>query len=448
MESRFDVRPLVAALAVLCVPAGAAGQTAGTRDSGATPTTVPAAAAARYAKEVAWLADDAREGRGMESEGLAAAGRWIAEQFAAIGLEPAGDDGFRDLFVAHVTQSDPDNPHADPASLPKREVHAFNVVGRLPAGAPDRLPGVVVIGAHYDHLGMGGPGSLAPGVHEIHNGADDNASGTAALLEVARELSARRSELRRDVWFVAFSLEEEGLLGSSTFVKDPTGGLRDDDIYAMLNMDMVGRLRDDRLEVLGGESATEWKGIVEPLCAARALTCAVGGDGFGSSDQSSFYAAGIPVLHFFTGVHEDYHRPSDDADAIDAGGAMRVVDLVSAVALATADRDATLTYVEAKEKPGARRMAFKVRLGTIPDYAGPTDGSQGLLLAGVRPGSAADQGGLQRGDLVVKIDDHEIRGIEDYMAVLAEGEPGQTATVTVIRDGKPVELQVTFEGRD
>jgi len=426
---------LLAGLALVSTPAVATAQ----ESAGALSPAVE-----RYRADIAWLADDAREGRGMESEGLEAAGAWLVERFAEIGLEPAGEDGYRDPFTASVMAPDPEQPE-NPHAGQRRPVNGFNVVGRLPAGAGDPLPGVVVVGAHYDHLGMGGGGSLAIGETAIHNGADDNASGTAALLEVARELVARRDELRRDVWFVAFSLEEQGLLGSSTFAREPTGGLAMDDVVAMLNMDMVGRLEGGTLQVLGGESAAEWVEIVTPLCEADGLDCKVAGDGFGSSDQSSFYAAGIPVLHFFTGVHEDYHKPSDDAERIDAAGAVQVASLVSEVAIATADREAPLTYVEAKERPESQRMAFKVTLGVVPDYAGPSDGSKGLLLSGVRPDGPGGRAGLERGDLVVQMGETVIEDIQGYMSVLASTEPGTTLPITVVRDGERRTFSVTFD---
>ncbi|MCL7967334.1 MAG: M28 family peptidase [marine benthic group bacterium] len=397
----------------------------------------------QYQADVAWLADDAREGRGMQSEGLVESGEWLIDQFRAIGLEPAGEDGYRDPFVAQVMFPDPDQPD-NPHAGERRPVEAFNVVGRIEAGATQRLEGVIVVGAHYDHLGMGGEGSLEAGVVAIHNGADDNASGTAALLTVARDLVSRSDELRRDVWFVAFSLEEKGLLGSSTFVREPTGGLEVEEVYAMLNMDMVGRLTDDKLQVLGGGSAEEWDDIVAPLCEEARLECKIGGDGFGSSDQSSFFAAGVPVLHFFTGTHSEYHKSSDDADLINAEGGVRVATLVSDVAVATANRAEPLTYVEAKERQ-SQRMAFKVTLGIVPDYAGPSDGSPGLLLSGVRPEGPGGQAGLERGDIIVGMGDAEIATIEDYMKVLSTTEPGSTMPVTVVRNGERVVLEVSFE---
>jgi len=426
---------LCATLALISTPAAVTAQ----ESTGALSPAVE-----RYRADISWLAADEREGRGMESAGLEEAGAWLAERFAEIGLEPAGEDGFRDPFTASVMVPDPDQPD-NPHGGERRPVVGFNVVGRLPAGAKDHLPGAVVIGAHYDHLGMGGGGSLAAGETAVHNGADDNASGTAALLAVARELVSRRDELRRDVWFVAFSLEEQGLLGSSTFSREPTGGLSMDDVVAMLNMDMVGRLEGGTLQVLGGESATEWVEIVTPLCEADGLDCKVAGDGFGSSDQSSFYAAGIPVLHFFTGVHEDYHKPSDDAERIDAAGAVQVASLVSEVAIATADREAPLTYVEAKERPESQRMAFKVTLGVVPDYAGPSDGSKGLLLSGVRPDGPGGRAGLERGDLVVQMGETVIEDIQGYMSVLASTEPGTTLPITVVRDGERRTFSVTFD---
>lgn len=396
----------------------------------------------RYAAGVAWLADDARDGRGLGTEGLAEAGAWIAERFEAAGLQPGGSDGhgYRQPFPTSIP--DPANPHAEGTP-----VEAFNVVGRLHGTAPDPLPGVVVIGAHYDHLGRGGPGSLDPGSDAIHNGADDNASGTMALIEVARSLASDRDRLRRDVVFVAFSAEERGLIGSSMFVHAPPGGLRTADIVAMLNMDMVGRLGDDALQVLGGESADEWPDIVGPACEQRALECVVSGDGFGSSDHSSFFAADIPVLHFFTGAHSEYHRPTDDAELVDAAGAVRIVQLIVTVTEALTRREAPLSLVRSSEPPARQMLTGGARLGTIPDYAGPADGRPGLLLSAVRTDGPAERAGLRRGDLIVGIDDRVIGGIDDFMAVLSEATPGERATVKVERNGELMELEVIYGGQ-
>ncbi len=392
-------------------------------------------AAKRYSANVYWLADDARQGRGLGSEGLAKAGLWLEEQFKDIGLEPAGDDGgYRHVFGVPI--ADPSNPHAQ-----KGFVYAFNVMGRI--GGNGELEGVVLIGAHYDHLGFGGEGSLEPDSRAIHNGADDNASGAAALLEAARQLQERRGQLKRDVVVMAFSAEERGLVGASNIVRAPPDGLAMEDVIAMLNMDMVGRLRDERLSVLGGDSAEEWDDLVGPLCDRYGFECSIGGDGFGSSDQSAFFAADIPVLHFFTGTHSEYHKPSDDADLINAEGAVRVAWLVSDVAGSVANRPGELTLVKTSDGP-QRRMALKARLGTIPDYAGPSDGSPGLLLSDVRPDSPAEAAGLRRGDIIVQIGEMEIASVQDYMVVLSEANPGDTAPVVVVRGGERVEMEVTF----
>jgi len=405
----------------------------------ATAQVVPKEASERYTAEVTWLAADEREGRGIGSDGLSEAGAWIEARFMEIGLSPAGSSGFRQSF--DVSIPDASDPHSEGT-----RVTTFNVVGRLSAGSPSPLPGVIVIGAHFDHLGLGGQGSLDPDSHAIHNGADDNASGTIALIESARHLSTRRETLQRDVIFVAFSAEERGLVGSSAFVHAPPAGLRIDEITAMLNMDMIGRLEQGRLQVLGGDSAEEWKDVVAPLCERLALDCIIQGDGFGSSDHASFFAAGIPVLHFFTGAHSEYHRPSDDSELIDVEGAVRIVQLVAATVGELAARETALTLVESTQPAPTRMRMGGARLGTIPDYAGPADGSPGLLLSAVRSDSPAEQGGLQRGDLIVDIDGFEIRGVQDFMVVLSEATPGTRALVRVIRDGQALELEVTYGG--
>ncbi|MES1243278.1 MAG: M28 family peptidase, partial [Acidobacteriota bacterium] len=327
--------------------------------------------------------------------------------------------------------------------LVHRSEPAVNVVGVIRAGAPDRLPGAVLVGAHYDHIGLGGASSLSPDAHEPHNGADDNASGTAAVLEVGRLLAARRAELRRDVYLVAFSGEELGVLGSTAFTRHPPGNLRMEDLVAMLNMDMVGRLRGNALSVLGADSAEEWRDLVNPACGKAELACTLGGDGYGPSDQYPFYAAGVPVLHFFTGVHEDYHKATDDADKINAEGGVRVAALVAHLAEDLADRPARLAYRNLPAPmPRGDARSMGASLGTVPDYAG--DGRPGVLLSGVRAGSPAEVAGIRRGDLLVELAGTQIRDINDFMYVLRRAKPGETATAVVVRDGQRVPLDVTF----
>ncbi len=340
--------------------------------------------------------------------------------------------------------------HRHRASIAVELVHRFepavNVAGVIRAGAADakdRLPGAVLVGAHYDHIGLGGPSSLSPDAHEPHNGADDNASGTAAVLEVGRILTARRAELRRDVYLVAFSGEELGVLGSTAFTRHPPGNLKLSDLEAMLNMDMVGRLRGNALSVLGADSAEEWRDLVNPACQKAGLACTPSGDGYGPSDQYPFYAAGVPVLHFFTGAHEDYHKVSDDADKINADGGARIASLVADLAEELSGRSTRLTYKNMPAPmPKGDARSSGASLGTVPDYAG--DGRPGVLLSGVRAGSPAEAAGIQRGDLLVELAGAPIRDIHDFMYVLRRSKPGEKATVVVVRDGQRVSLDVTF----
>jgi len=327
--------------------------------------------------------------------------------------------------------------------LEQRHEPVANVVGVIRAGAAGKLPGAIVVGAHYDHIGLGGASSLSPDAREPHNGADDNASGTAALLEVGRLLAGRRDRLHRDVYLIAFSGEEMGVLGSTAFTRKPTAGLRMEDLVAMINMDMVGRLRGNALSVLGGESAAEWHEIVDPLCKSAGFACSLGGDGYGPSDQYPFYAAGVPVLHFFTGVHEDYHKPTDDADKINAEGGVRVAALVAELAEELSIRAERLAYKSLPAPaPSGDARSMGASLGTVPDYAG--DGRPGVLLSGVRAGSAAEQAGLQRGDLLVELGGTPIRDIHDFMYVLRRAKPGEKAAAVVLRGEERLSVEVTY----
>ncbi|MCZ6618842.1 MAG: M20/M25/M40 family metallo-hydrolase, partial [Gammaproteobacteria bacterium] len=327
--------------------------------------------------------------------------------------------------------------------LVEKTQRVSNIVGRISAGG-QRLPGAVLLGAHYDHLGFGPEGSFAPESHEPHNGADDNASGTAALLEVARLLAGRRDELERDVVFVAFTAEESGLLGSTQITREPPPGAAPEALLAMLNMDMVGRLRNNQVAVLGSDSAAEWNALVEPLCDELKIGCQLGGDGYGPSDQTPFYAAGVPVLHFFTGAHEDYHKPTDDVSGINAEGGARIAELVANLA-ANLTRVDALTYqqVEAPPPRGDVR-GYGASLGTIPDYTGAPDDQPGMVLAGIVAGGPADQAGLERGDRIVELAGHEVRDIYDLMYVLRDVKPGEAGTVVVQRGAQRLTRDVTF----
>jgi hypothetical protein len=327
---------------------------------------------------------------------------------------------------------------------------AFNVVGRLHAAGPAPAPGVVIVGAHYDHLGFGDHHSLAPGIRQPHVGADDNASGAATVLEVARALSARAGTLSRDVLFVTFSGEEEGVLGSTHFTRTPPAGLAISEVRAMINLDMVGRLRENRATILGAASATEWPALLAEVCAEARIECTPSTTGgFGPSDQMPFYAAGVPVAHFFTGSHRDYHKPSDTADRINAAGAAQIGVAVAALATRVAGRAEALTMQRLPgPPPEGDARSFNASLGTIPDYSGPPDGQAGVLLAGVRSGGAAEKAGLRRGDLLVRLGSHPIGSVEDLMYALNASRPGETVTAVLKREGREVRTDVTFqEGR-
>ena len=317
-----------------------------------------------------------------------------------------------------------------------------NVAGVIRAGG-QKLPGVIVIGAHIDHLGMGGgSNALDPKVHAVHNGADDNASGVAAILEVAAVLGKRKQELQRDVYIVAFSGEEEGDLGSAFFVKNPP---TKEPINGMINLDMVGRMRNNTLHVNGGDTAKEWRGLVEPACQNARVACTIGGSGYGPSDHMAFYIAGIPVLFFFTGNHLDYHTATDDADKINAAGGARVALIVGEVALATANRKDKLTFV----KTPAETMAGDVRrvgasLGTVPSYSEDPNQPPGVVLSDVMPDGAAAKAGLKGGDRIIQLGTVEIRNINDLMFVLQSAKPGTDVKVTFVRDGKHQTVTATY----
>ena len=311
---------------------------------------------------------------------------------------------------------------------------------RRRAGGAAEAAASSIIGAHYDHLGMGGPNALDP-VKAVHNGADDNASGVAALVEVARMLVADRAELDRDVYVVAFSAEEMGDLGSAYYVKHPPTPAR---VFAMLNMDMVGRMRADHLEVLGADSAPEWTAMVEPACKAAAVDCAIGGSGYGPSDHMSFYAAGSPVLFFTTGSHLDYHKATDDADKINAIGGSRVAWIAGRVA-EVVDGAEHLSY--RKIAPPPRGGDVRLRgssLGTIPSYGEDPSAPPGMLVSDVVPGGPAARAGLRGGDRIVDINGAEIRNVHDLMFVLQANKPGTRARVTFLRKGKRMTADAVF----
>ena len=397
----------------------------------------------------------------------------------------------------------------------RKNAPAANVVGVLEGSDPKLKDEVIVIGAHYDHLGRGGEGSLAPKEGEIHHGADDNASGTAGLLELARLFSQEREKVRRTIVFVAFGGEEEGLIGSSYYVEHPARPLAE--TVAMINMDMVGRLKDDALTIGGVGTSPQWRewikdanegykitinrealglgppkdsngdgatrgqgapqdsskqgtpqdpskqtpdatpsqktGDATPIVImgtngqtvatatpAAIFTLRLNEDGYGPSDQSSFYSKKIPVLFFFTGAHEDYHKPSDTADKINYEGEATVLQFVRDIVYDLQAADKRPDFTLAKAETNSRSTSFRVSLGTIPSYA---ESSDGLKLDGVREGSPAEKAGLKAGDKVVKLAGRDVRNVYDYTQALSEMKAGQEYEVVVVRDGQRLTLKIT-----
>jgi hypothetical protein len=324
----------------------------------------------------------------------------------------------------------------------RKSAPAANVVGVLEGSDAKLKSEAIVLGAHYDHLGRGGEGSLAGREGEVHHGADDNASGTAGLLELARLFAAERGKLRRTVVFIAFGGEEEGLIGSSHYVQSPALPL--EQTVAMLNMDMIGRLRNDALNVGGIGTATELRALVEELNTMgtpgfQRFALRLSEDGFGPSDHSSFYARRVPVLFFFTGSHEDYHKPSDTADRVNYEGEAHILQLVRDIVLRLQERDARPTYAVAKAEANTR-TTFRVSLGTVPSYGESTDG---LKLDAVREGSPAAAAGLKAGDKIVKLAGREIRNVYDYTQALSEMKAGQEYEVELLRDGRRLTVKIT-----
>jgi len=331
-----------------------------------------------------------------------------------------------------------------------------NVVGVLPGSDPQLSSEYVVIGAHYDHLGLGGPESLAANPEgQIHHGADDNASGTTGLLELARVLAAQRGKIKRSIVFVAFSGEELGLLGSSAYTKNPVVPLAS--TVAMLNMDMIGRLRDDSLFVGGVGTSPIWKPLLEKLNGAASASSnphgngsgsrfklSFGEDGFGASDHQSFYVKDLPVLFFFTGTHDDYHKPSDTADKINAEGLKQVAELVREIAITVANEPQRIAFTKVKVEQRPTGRGFRVYLGTVPNYS---DQADGMKLDGVRPGSPAEKAGLRAGDFITKLGKTPIKNVYDYTYALGEMRPGEEVEAMIKRDGKEMTLKITPEKR-
>lgn len=363
--------------------------------------------------------------------------------------------------------------------LVREETAAFNIIGVLDGTDPLLKKEAIVIGAHYDHLGLGGEGSLVPGQIAIHHGADDNASGVAGLLELARGFRAQRVRPKRTIIFIAFSGEEEGLLGSNYYVNNPVMPLAN--TVAMINLDMIGRAKDRKLVVGGVGTAQEWRPLfgdaqlalstvvdasnpaahalpnmpmvvgangnkVVSSKSAEQLILTLNEDGFGPSDHSSFYAKQIPVLFFWTGTHNDYHKPSDTAEKINYEDEVKILQLVARIVRDVSDNEKRPTYTLAKSAAATGRAGgFRVYLGTVPNYSDSTDG---LLLDGVREESPASASGLKPGDKIVRLAGRDIRNVYDYTAALGEMKAGEEYEVEVVRGSERLKLKIKPAARN
>ena len=378
--------------------------------------------------DVAYLSSDLLEGRETGTIGEQIAAQYIASRFAQTGLAPGGDDGWFQPFEFRHSP----NPHAAGAEGKLRT--GRNVVGMLDIGAAR----TVIVGAHYDHLGYGGAGSRQPGDSLIHNGADDNASGVAALLEIARQLRASDA-LSDNLVFVAFSGEELGLYGSMHFVDHPATEI--ENVNYMINLDMVGRLgKDRRIAVNGTGTSPAWDVVVDSAASSHDLFVTKHASGLGPSDHASFYVREVPVLHLFTGQHNEYHMPDDDSHLIDYAGIRDIASFVVEV-IRTLDGRPPLVFAPTSDEDEGQRTQFTVTLGVMPDYMSDVEG---MRIDAVLDNRAADQAGLQRGDIIIRLGDVAVGDINDYMEALSKFKDGDVTTVVARRGDEIIERKVRF----
>ncbi|MGB5430137.1 M28 family peptidase, partial [Eudoraea sp.] len=354
---------------------------------------------------------------------------YIMGQMAEMGLEPKGNAG---TYYQTFTFKPKKDPHQQVGFQEAGDstITGTNVIGFI----DNKSLNTVVIGAHYDHLGLGGEGSLHRGEPEVHNGADDNASGVAVLLDLANKI--KETKLSTNYLFITFSGEEMGLLGSNFYTKNPTLNLGE--VSYMLNLDMVGRLREDKtLSVSGTGTSPIWPQVLNASNPGFKLVLKE--SGVGPSDHTSFYLQDIPVLHFFTGQHEDYHKPTDDAEKLNYKG-MRLISMYLFSLVQELDDDKKLAFRKTKNE-SEEVPRFKVTLGVIPDYL--FDG-KGMRIDGISEDRPAQKAGLEKGDIVVQLGDSTVVNMMSYMRALSAFEPGDTTTVRVLRKGETLRAPITF----
>ena len=388
--------------------------------------------------DIRFLSDDKLGGRMTGSVGADSAAAYLARRFEEVGLQPSAAGWFQTFTVS---KNAPVAQHTHVGGM-----RAKNVIGLLPGRDPVLRNETVIVGAHYDHLGLGGFGSLDPdSTGKVHNGADDNASGAAMLIRIAERLA--HSPPARTVLFIAFSGEELGLLGSAHYVEEPLYPLSG--TLAMINLDMVGRLKENRLIVYGSRTAKEFPALLDSLNWHAGFDLKAQGDGYGPSDQSSFFAAGKPVLHVFTDLHEDYHRTTDDWQKINIEGFDRVTNFTLGIVTALANRPRRLTPDDAPPPPPpvastSLMPGYGAYLGTIPDMS---ENSGGVRLVGVRAGSPAEKAGLRGDDVITKIGDMAVPDLQAMTDALRSHKPGDIVEIVIRRGAQLTTVRATLGTR-
>jgi hypothetical protein len=388
--------------------------------------------AMRMRSDVDALAGDKTQGRGIGSDDLDAAADYIAAQFRAAGLEPAGDDGsYFQVFTI---------PGED-----GKDVSVRNVLGVIPGTRDDWEKASVVVSAHYDHLGLGGSAVPERNRGKIHFGADDNASGVAVMLELARTLGDSLSP-SRSVVFAAFTAEESGLSGARHYVRSATRYPADKSI-GILNIDTVGRLGENKLLVLGADSAREWKFIFMGASYVTGVPTELPSQQLDASDQAAFIEAGVPGVQFFSGASPDYHKPTDTADKLDFRGMVKVASIVREGIEYLAERPEPLSFqggaAEAQPAAGGRSER-RVATGLVPDFA---HSGEGVAISEVRAGTAAESAGLVAGDVILAIDGTKVEDLRAYSDMLKRFAPGDAIDIRYMRDGQEAETTLTLMGR-
>lgn len=384
---------------------------------------------ANIKKHISYLASDGLKGRGTSSPEEILAANYIAQQFKKMGLKPYNNSYLKPFVFKKNT-----NPH-DTSLLNIQERKGNNVVGFL----DNKAPYTIVIGAHYDHLGLGHDhNSLdANPDGKIHNGADDNASGTSGVIELANYFSKNSRTEPYNFLFICFSGEELGLLGSKKWCDDPDINLTK--INYMVNMDMIGRLNDStkKLIVYGVGTSPVFVPLIDSIQTQMSIK--KDSSGVGPSDQTSFYLKDIPVLHFFTGQHTDYHKPSDDADKINYKGEAEVLKYITAIIEKTY-RYPKLSFSKTRT-PDTGKSSFKVTIGVMPDYTYEGDG---MRIDGVTDNKPAFKAGIEKGDVVKKLGELEVKDVMSYMKALSQYKKGDTTTIQILRKGELKTLNLVF----